>query len=169
MVPGTLTSQVSRMPAARAEPHPSLWRLHGPCEVALLVHECSAPQCTSVIAWGRLAARSLRQCRSGVQGGTQMMESDSWLDQCAGSDLIGFSSLYQRVFLAQAQQLCLTKMAGPLSEPATRRCRPERWVTACSTAWKRSGSRRHGPAFRLAIPRYRGKCSRAERPFCSGE
>src|SRR5712691_748692 len=30
-----------------------------------------------------------------------MMESDSWLDQCASSDLIGFSSLYQRVSLAQ--------------------------------------------------------------------
>src|SRR5712692_8463409 len=106
MVPGTLTSQVRRMPAARAEPHPSLWRLHGPCEVALLVHECSAPQCTRVIAWGRLAARPLRRCRSGVQGGTQMMESESWPDQCASSDLIGFSSLYHRVSLAQAKHLC---------------------------------------------------------------
>ena len=30
-----------------------------------------------------------------------MMESDSWLDQCASRDLIGFSSLYPRVFLVQ--------------------------------------------------------------------
>src|SRR5215471_5080903 len=140
MVPGTLTSQVSRMPAARAEPHPSRWRLHGPCEVTLLVHECSAPQCTRAIAWGRLAARPRRRCRSGGQGGTQMMESDSWLDQCASSDLIGFSSLYQRVSLDQAQQ-------------------PRNAL----------GSRHHGPAFRLALPLVRGKCSRAERPFRSGE
>src|SRR5439155_25370736 len=101
MVPGTLTSQVRRTPAARAEPHPSLWRLHGRCEVALLMHECSSPQCTSVIARGQFAARPLRRCGSGIQGGTRMMESDSWLDQCASSDLIGFSSLYQRVSLAQ--------------------------------------------------------------------
>src|SRR5712691_11166236 len=137
MVPGTLTSQVRRMPAARAEPHPSLWRLHGPCEVALLVHECSAPQCTSVIAWGRLAARPLRRCRSGVQGGTRMMESDSWRDQCASSDLIGFSLLCQRVSLVQAQHLCAAEMAGPLREPATRRYRPGWQVTACSIAEKR--------------------------------
>ena len=87
MVPGTLTSQVRRRPAVRAEPHPSLWRRHGLCEAARLVHECSAPQCTSVVAWGRLAAWPLRRCSSGVQRGTQMMESDSWLDQCASSDL----------------------------------------------------------------------------------
>src|SRR6266568_2015194 len=101
MVPGTLTSQVRRTPAARAKPHPSLWRLNRPCEVALLVHERGAPQCTSVRAWGRPAALPLRRCGSGVQGGTRMMESYSWRDQCASSDLIGFSSLYQRVSLAQ--------------------------------------------------------------------
>src|SRR5262249_51829355 len=101
MVPGTLTSQVRRMPVARAEPHPS----------------------TRVIAWGRLAAQPLCRCRSGVQGGTRMIESDSWLDQCVSSDLIGFSSLYQRMSLPQAQHLCSAGMAGPLREAATRRCR----------------------------------------------
>src|SRR5229473_6777893 len=65
------------------------------------------------------------------------MESDSWRDQCASSDLIGFSSLYQRVSLAQAQHRCSAEMASPLSEPATRRCRPGWQVTACSTAEKR--------------------------------
>src|SRR5712664_3444666 len=60
-------------------------------------------------------------------------------------------------------------MACSLREPAARRCPPRWQVTACSTASKRLGSRRHGPAFHLAILRYRGKCSRAERPFCSGE
>jgi hypothetical protein len=87
MVPGTLTSQVRRRPAVRAEPQPSLWRRHGLCEAARLVHECSAPPGTSVVAWGRLAARPLRRCSSGVPRGTQMMESDSWLDQCASRDL----------------------------------------------------------------------------------
>jgi len=85
----------------RAAPHPRLWRLHGPCAVVSCVHERRAPQCTSVRAWGRPAAWPLCRCGSGIQGGTRMMESDSWLDQCASRDLIGFSSLSQRVSLAQ--------------------------------------------------------------------
>src|SRR4029453_13963873 len=107
MGPGTLTSQVRRTPTARAAPLPRLWRLHGPCEIALLVHERGVPPCTSVRAWGQPAARPLRRCSSGVQGGTRLMESDSWLDQCASRDLIGFSFLYQRVSLAQDPALLL--------------------------------------------------------------
>src|SRR6266478_9818082 len=101
MGPGTRTSQVRRTPAARAKPHPRLWRLNRPCEVARLVHERGAPPCTSVLAWGRPAALPLRRRGSGVQGGTRMMASKSWLDHCASRDLIGFSSLSQRVSLAQ--------------------------------------------------------------------
>src|SRR4029077_6024636 len=101
MGPGTLTSQVRRTPTARAAPLPRLWRLHGPCEVVSCVHERRAPQCTSVRAWGQPAARPLRRGGSGVQGGTRLMESESWRDQGVSRDLIGFSFLSQRVSLAQ--------------------------------------------------------------------
>jgi hypothetical protein len=96
-----LTSQMRRTPAARAAPNPSLWRLNGPCAVALLVHEHRAPWCISVRAWGRPAARPLRRYGSRVQGGTWIMGSDSWRDLYTSSDLIGFSSLSQRMSLVQ--------------------------------------------------------------------
>jgi hypothetical protein len=101
MGPGTLTSQVRRTPTVRAAPHPRLWRLHGPCEGVSCVHKRRAPQCTSVRGWGRPTARPLRRGGSGGQGGTRMMASESWRDQGASRDLIGLSSLYQRVFLVQ--------------------------------------------------------------------